>query len=134
MNMKPYIVYADDDSDDQEIFKDLVHTIEGPISTVIFNEGASLLQFLDSIETNDKLPNVVVLDINMPGANGFFTLERIRSNTRFRELPVVIYTTSSDAADKNKSFQLGATEFIPKPIFKNEFDSFKSRLLKYIHD
>lgn len=61
------------------------------------------------------LPGVVLLDLNLPEVHGFEVLEWIRAHPLHRELPVVIFSSSSREEDRAKARLLGANEFIPKP-------------------
>ena len=61
-------------------------------------------------------PDVLLLDINMPKLNGVQILSQVRETTRFRHLPVLILTANSDAEIKLKCLELGATDFLVKPV------------------
>jgi two-component system, response regulator len=61
------------------------------------------------------LPAVVLLDLNLPRLTGFEVLTRIRQESRLQDLPVIIFTSSSEAIDCDKAVALGATEFKVKP-------------------
>lgn len=61
------------------------------------------------------LPCLVLLDLNMPIRNGFEVLQWLRQQPQFQSLPVVVFTASSQEADRIKAQQMGANEFITKP-------------------
>jgi CheY-like chemotaxis protein len=61
-------------------------------------------------------PDVIVLDLNMPGGTGFTVLERLRASTRTQQIPVVILTGSLDASAAERAEALGAARFLKKPI------------------
>lgn len=61
------------------------------------------------------LPDVLLLDLNMPRINGFEILNRIRKSERFAHLPVIILSTSESPEDIQKAYRLGANSFITKP-------------------
>ena len=66
-------------------------------------------------------PKLVLLDIQMPKVNGIEVLQKIKSDTRTRSLPVVILTSSKENPDIQKCYDLGANSYIVKPV---NFESF----------
>lgn len=69
------------------------------------------------IETN---PDILLLDLDMPEVNGFEVLTWVRHNERFKHLPVIILTASEDPTSKLKALELGATDFLSKPVDPSE--------------
>ncbi len=67
-----------------------------------------------------KRPDVLLLDLNMPEMNGFEVLARMRANDELKHTPVVVLTSANDAATKLKSLELGATDFLAKPVDPSE--------------
>jgi CheY-like chemotaxis protein len=62
----------------------------------------------------DHLPDAILLDVNMPGRNGFEVLEWVRQQPVLDEVPVVMLTSSSEPSDRDRAAQLGATKFLVK--------------------
>ena len=76
------------------------------------NSGHALLEFLE-----DKRPDLILLDINMPGMDGFETLEKLRGEEmEIAEIPVVFLTAEGDVDFEKKGLRLGAMDFIRKPF------------------
>lgn len=71
--------------------------------------GAEALLFLD-----DKIPDLVILDFNMPELNGHDVLRAIRANARLHEIPVLIYTADSSAQRHEESLRFGAQKHLVK--------------------
>jgi methyl-accepting chemotaxis protein len=65
-------------------------------------------------------PNLVLLDLNMPEMGGWDTYIRIRDITKLHQVPIVIYSTSDDPSDRAKAKEMGAVDFIHKPVKKAE--------------
>lgn len=75
-------------------------------------------QSLDMImQTN---PDLLLLDLDMPEINGYEILSEVRSNTDYEHLPVIILTASTEPDDKLKALELGATDFLSKPVDASE--------------
>ena len=103
-----YIIFADDDADDLELVTGLFKQYNREINVLEFKDGKEVLKFLDDFALNASLPLLIVLDINMPRINGLEALVAIRSQPRYRHIPVVIYTTSSNPSDKEFCDKFGA--------------------------
>ncbi|VXC14538.1 conserved hypothetical protein [Flavobacterium sp. 9AF] len=110
------IFYADDDDDDLMFFNDAVSAItrkaEKSIHLHIHKNGD---QLLESIKEKKKNNSVVFLDLNMPRKSGFQFLEEIRKEPEIKEIPVIIYSTSSDDENILLSHNLGANFYAVKP-------------------
>jgi CheY-like chemotaxis protein len=65
-------------------------------------------------------PSVILLDLNLPGTDGRSTLSRLKKDADLRDIPVVIFTTSSAPKDIDFCYQTGANAYLVKPIDRNE--------------
>ena len=110
--MMKEIVVVDDDADDRSLFIEQMQSHNG-VSCTSLCGGDELLQHLESRE---DLPSLVVLDINMPKKDGIHTLYELRLRRRYRDLQVVILTTSERPADKKRGEELGCIGFFSKPL------------------
>jgi CheY-like chemotaxis protein len=117
------ILLVEDDEDDQLIFLDALQEISSSVECKTVNNGLEAIVYLKSAP---ETPSLIFLDLNMPLMNGFEFLSLIKKDNRFREIPVIIFTTSDDPLDKKRTKELGADSFFTKiPDFK----LMKSRLL-----
>jgi len=66
-------------------------------------------------------PDVVLLDLNMPEVSGFDVLQSMRATPALRHTPVVVLTSSTDAPNKLRALEYGATDFLAKPVDESEF-------------
>jgi CheY-like chemotaxis protein len=87
----------------------------------VARDGEEALNFINLWEEGEPLPVVILLDLNMPKISGLEVLEKIKSHPRFKTIPVVILTTSSESSDLKSAYQLGANSYIVKPV---DFDKF----------
>jgi CheY-like chemotaxis protein len=120
------IFYADDDLDDQEVFREVMAEINEDIFIFTQNNGDELLNLLKSPPPR---PHVVFLDLNMPVKNGYDVLKEIRQSEKFRHLPVIIFSTSGDEDAISRTRNLGATLYVQKPDDYNELKQILRELL-----
>ena len=106
------VFYADDDEDDQQIFKEIVSDFYPDIQLWAQHNGAELLGQLGRCS---ELPAVIFLDLNMPVKNGLDTLAEIRSSAMWMDLPVIIFSTTSNPDIIARSKALGANLYVIKP-------------------
>ena len=107
------VLLADDDSDDAEVFEEAL--LRSCPATVFnrFEDGKQLLQYLEANHTN--LPDLIFLDLNMPEMNGWQCLAAMKTSSRLKSIPVIMYTTSSNPRDKEIAIDLNAHGLIVKP-------------------
>lgn len=115
---KILVMLADDDKDDREFFEEVVTEINSTIHVHGVKDGLELMEALN--EKNKVLPDILFLDLNMPGKNGKECLKEIKNCSRLKDMPVVIYSTSSLGKDIRDTHSLGANLYISKP---NNFNS-----------
>ena len=112
------ILLVDDNDDDVVMMREAIdENSELKIVQTACN-GQQALDFLRRCSGFEeaKRPDLVLLDINMPGLNGFEVLQQIRSDVQLREIPVVMLTSSRREEDVAQSYAEGACSFITKPI------------------
>ena len=105
------ILLVDDDADDQFFFMDAISNIDSSLHCEVANNG---IEAIDHLKTIPPPPSVIFLDLNMPMMNGYECLEKIKQLPEFKEIPVVIFTTSSNPKDKEITKKLGAKIFLTK--------------------
>lgn len=82
----------------------------------VARDGQDALRYLHNIEPDAELPKLVLLDLNIPKIKGLEVLRRIRSNSRFSGLPVVVVTSSQNESDRNAVQELGVAAYFRKPM------------------
>jgi CheY-like chemotaxis protein len=102
----------DDDIDDQEIFKSALAKVEGSFEVLTANNGQEALQLL---AMRSVLPDYIFVDLNMPRMGGLQFLKEIKKSDSLKHIPVIIYSTSANPADMERTRELGAVHFITKP-------------------
>ena len=117
---RSYILYADDDPDDLEIIGDTVQRLTPLIDVVTRENGKKAFEFLELLTSGDRLPSLVVLDLNMPDWDGFKTLEELKKHPVYQKIPVVIFTNSDHPQHRSLSVSNGAAGFQTKPDSNQE--------------
>jgi CheY-like chemotaxis protein len=129
---------VDDDADDALLFKEILESFDVPVDFQYAQNGVEALHFLK--KERYALPDVIFLDLNMPMMDGKECLSNIKSDERFKHLPVIIYTTSLQSSDIEETIQKGAACFIAKPtsvsdlkrilsfVAENLYNDFEKRL------
>jgi CheY-like chemotaxis protein len=98
-----------------------------PVHRIIHVEdGQAALDYLhrkNAFENllSEPLPDLILLDLNMPKMGGFEVLRQIRENQELRKIPSVVLTTSADPMDKEDALRLGAAGFQTKPMSPESF-------------
>lgn len=115
------ILYADDDEDDRMLTRDALR--ESRLANTLFtvHDGEELVDFLKhrgkfADEAKAPRPDIILLDLQMPRKNGREALEEIKKDPELRRIPVVILTTSKSEEDIVRTYDLGASSYITKPV------------------
>jgi CheY-like chemotaxis protein len=112
------VLLADDDDDDRLLFFDVLKELTTSVKLSVASNGEILMHMLRAAEP----PNLLFLDLNMPLKNGFECLDEIRSDDSFKDLPVIIFSTSSQPSAIDQVYRAGAQLYIRKP---NDFTQLK---------
>jgi two-component system response regulator len=107
------ILVADDNHDHALLTVDVLGTMLPDAEIRVARDGRETLGILFDEEW---VPQLLLLDIQMPFANGFEVLERLKADDRLRLIPVVMLTTSSDDRDVYRSYGLGSERYVTKPV------------------
>jgi CheY-like chemotaxis protein len=125
------ILVVDDDPDDRLLIGDAFREVALDGQVHFAEDGEDALHFLRregkyADLAGQPLPRLVLLDLNMPRMDGRETLQALKADSILRDLPVVVLTTSRAEEDVVKTYRLGVSSFVVKPV---SFD----RLIACIH-
>jgi len=119
------ILVVDDDETNVDLLLIALSRQQFPHETVVTRDGAEALDYLFGrgkfTGRDGEQPVVVLLDLKMPGVDGFEVLRQIKSDDALKRLPVVIFSSSSDEGDRERSYELGANAYVTKPVDFAEF-------------
>lgn len=112
MHKNKVLFIVDDDEDDINLFVEAVNEIDKSMECFKAKNGEDALKRLDDLQ---MLPDVIFLDLNMPKMNGREMLARLKASEKYKDIPVVIYSTSAAEQDKIDTKNLGASAYLTKP-------------------
>lgn len=127
------VLYADDDIDDIQLVKEAFQKFASNVELVSVHNGLEAISFLEEMGPDDCMPCLVILDVNMPRMDGKQTLEKMRKMKRFKDVPVVLFTTSSRPSDKEFAYKHNAG-FYTKPIEYRQMEEIIVQFVEHCSD
>ena len=124
-----FILLGEDDPDDQEMLKEIFSDIDNSFILFFVNNGKEVLSALEKLD-DEQMPCLIVLDYNMPGLNGADILKEIGSNKRYRNIPKIVWSTSSSDKFKKSCLELGAADYVIKPSNSMDLEKIARYMLK----
>lgn len=112
------VLLIEDNEADVELLREGLGGTGASVNLRVIMDGREALNYLEAKKT---LPGIIILDLNLPGVNGFDLLKALKSNADLREIPVVIFSTSSAKRDIDRAYQLAANGYVRKPADLDEF-------------
>lgn len=107
-----HIFFVDDDEDYSFLIEQALDEIGIAVKLSTAYNGIEALNFLSNGEV---IPDMIMLDINMPMMDGLTALEQIRTKEIYKNVPVIIFSTTEDPNTVNEAYRLGATLYLRKP-------------------
>jgi|GEM_PF-317169 len=132
-NPPKIVLHIDDDPDDREFVHDAIHAVDPSYIVIEASDGKSGIEFLKKAKSFGDLPCLIILDINMPGMNGFEIYNEIKKDEVLKTLPAVIFTTT----EYFKGGQRQGIENLPvfiKPDKIQEFAACIQKILTHCKD
>lgn len=118
------ILLVDDDEEDAYIVQRGLRHLPFDYHLEIYSDAVTALDYLNKCKTEPKLPDLILLDLQMPGMDGFEFLEAIRKDDDLSKIRVVVLTGVDNDEALLKAYENGATSYLAKPQNKFEFQSF----------
>ncbi len=125
------ILYADDDIDDKAWVTEACKEVDCSFQLLFVNNGQEVIDYL-STHAVDQHPSLIVLDLNMPQMDGRQTLQFLKNHPEFRQIPVVIVTTSASKLDKDICKRLGDSLYLTKPDSHHEWQHIIRQLEPFV--
>lgn len=131
------VIIAEDDPDDRLLIKDALKEASSiPVDVFFVQDGAEMLDYLYHRgkyreQSKAPLPELVLLDLNMPKVGGMEVLAEIKKDPALRMIPVLVLTTSSMPEHVQRSYELGGNGFITKPNSYSELVALMKNIKGY---
>lgn len=125
------ILLAEDDKDDQFFFLDFLKDRTDFKLLPIAENGIEILEALQQAADLD-LPDIIILDQNMPKQNGLQTLHLLKTDSRYRDIPVFLYSTFANEYLLEQSQKGGAIMVLNKPSNHEGYDKMMNEILSLI--
>lgn len=113
LSSTPKILIVDDNPTNLKVLSDALR--DQGWTMLVATDGESAIEQVDYV-----LPDLILLDVMMPGIDGFETCRQLKANPRTQRLPIIFMTALSDTVDKVKGLELGAVDYITKPFQHEE--------------
>lgn len=127
------ILLVEDNADDEQLTIRAMRQSEVPTIIRVARDGAEAIDLLHGLSADERLPDLILLDIKLPKIGGLEVLKQIRAHEKTRHLPVVILTSSDEEKDILEGYAMGANSYVRKPVDFEEFtDSVKQMGLYWL--
>lgn len=132
----PHVFIIDDDKDDHFFISRALKIVIPTATVTSMYDGTEAIEYLFNPKNfeNAPYPDIILLDINMPLMNGKVACSLIRNESVFNQIPIIIFTTSSNPQDKEQLINMGANDYFIKPndisLFADILKSIKNKWLK----
>jgi len=128
------VLLVEDDPGDQKLVKNTLANQEIVSQLYVAETSEEALEYLQRSKCGDAespRPNLILLDLNMPGMGGKEFLRRIKLDDDLCSIPVVVLTVSDTKTDIQESYKLKAAGYVQKRVSPQEFQKVMSKLAKY---
>ena len=117
MDKQYHVAIVEDDLDDQYLLKSATTNLDYDIHFEMFRSGKDFVEELNNrLREGMGAPDIIFLDLNLPGWDGKKTLMSLRAIQEINTTPIIIYTTSRSEKDMEDVYELGATSYIVKAM------------------
>lgn len=118
MNEYKPILLVDDDEEDRMLIREAFDEIGATGDVHFETNGEEAIAYLENHP--HQLPSLIILDLNMPRMNGTQTLRHLKSDERYRDITVIIFSTSINPVERETCLELGAHSYVVKPTLYQE--------------
>jgi two-component system, chemotaxis family, response regulator Rcp1 len=114
------VILVEDNQAEAELTRIVFRELSIPVEIVHCLNGEDFLQMLEGFEQQEIC--YVLLDLNMPRMNGYEVLEYISKDEKWKNLAVIVFSSSINSKDIDRCYEMGANAYVAKPLDLNEFD------------
>ena len=119
----PRVIAVEDNPADVHLLREGIAVADIDLDLTVYNNGWEAAESLAAIAPDavDEHPDLILMDLNLPGRTGFELLELIRTDNGFQDVPVVIVSSSENPADIDRAYEQGANAYATKPADPDEY-------------
>lgn len=122
----------EDNPGDIRLMQIAIQRAELPIKLEVHGRGEDALKELQN-RSESTFPDLIILDINLPGMTGFEILKEIKSDSRLSKIPTFIMSSSENAKDRERAFSGGALNYFSKPSSMQDLQNLMGSFIKSTH-
>lgn len=122
------ILFIEDDMIESMKFQRTLSKVDSKHTILEAKNGE---QALDVLKTSQVLPDIILLDLNMPRMSGIEFLEILKANSQYRYIPTIILTTSENRADLLECYRIGIAGYVIKPLKYEDYENKIKTVLAY---
>ena len=122
MSLDKYILYVDDDPDDSDLLEDAIGGYQNQIKVICIDSGESAINFIENARSSNRLPRLIILDINLPRIKGQVLFDHIKDLLPDNSIHYLFFTTSPDNNDIIQQESKGIT-VLKKPNTASGYQS-----------
>jgi CheY-like chemotaxis protein len=118
------IILVEDNPADARLLQEAFREFAPEVEITTIQKGDEVLKYLDktSIEDPDRFPVFLLLDLNLPGKNGKEVLKELKAHSKYKQIPIIICSTSNNPDDIRESYEFYANAYLTKP---NTFEGYE---------
>lgn len=130
--MSSRIVVVEDNDADVMFLQYALDSLGAVYSLHIIDNGEAARTYFTALSAPDPIPDLVILDINLPRCNGIALLSAIRANPSLAALPVFVWSSTRNETDFASTQKLGASDFLIKPTDLEEWNQLALKLCEFL--
>lgn len=120
--MKPVnVLLVEDSPADVRLIREALKNATVPVRVTVAQDGVEAMDYLHDSEQTDALPDLMLLDLNLPRKNGREVLAEVKASPHLKQIPVLVMTSSRSEDDVNQAYALNANCYIAKPYDFQEY-------------
>jgi CheY-like chemotaxis protein len=129
------VLLAEDNLPDALLVREAIKKEDLPLEVYMVADGEQALEFMERAEKDPDAPcpHALLLDLNLPKVDGIELLRKLRAGERYKDLPVLVITSSDSPADRSESARLGAAYFRKPPVY-SEFLKIGGALRRFLEE
>lgn len=124
------VLLVEDNPDDELLALRVIRKTTSMCDVSVARDGVEARAILESLP-DERLPDLILLDLKLPKVNGLEVLRYIRENSRTRLLPVVVFTSSGEGRDIRAVYELSGNSYVRKPVDYRDFSETVRKICDY---